>query len=246
MTAFVNQRSFRLDQSLHQPRVGYVCWTRMQAEAGQPLAAILQRKELERRAGRGIFFWGVGNAPSRLCRPLARTGVPVPVVFSVMKSAPKKIDESPTGLLVWNGYVDSEGVERPIPHHVLVTSRSMTGSGPKTVHYALICHSDVPLQLGNDPFDHRQFRNAGTGGAIGASQVTALLEPALDAPTTTPEYRQNLVAQLTDSYWVRLTRPAPIKEAELSAVLDNVSEYRRAVANGYQRVGGLPAACMLV
>jgi hypothetical protein len=38
----------------------YVCCSRMQAEAGQALSAIVRRKEMERRAGRGQFSgaWG--------------------------------------------------------------------------------------------------------------------------------------------------------------------------------------------
>ena len=42
-----------------------ICWTRMQSEAGEGLPKILRRKDLERRAGAGLFFWGVGNAPAR-------------------------------------------------------------------------------------------------------------------------------------------------------------------------------------
>lgn len=38
-----------------------VCWSRMQAEAGQSLDAIVRRKELEREANGGLFLWGVGN-----------------------------------------------------------------------------------------------------------------------------------------------------------------------------------------
>jgi hypothetical protein len=51
-----------------------ICWTRMQSEAGQQLDAIMSRKELERRAGGGIFFWGVGNPPPRIINELARRG----------------------------------------------------------------------------------------------------------------------------------------------------------------------------
>src|ERR1700730_13554838 len=37
----------------------FVCWSRMQAEAGQQLEAIIFRKERERQAGGGMFCWGV-------------------------------------------------------------------------------------------------------------------------------------------------------------------------------------------
>jgi len=96
----------------------YVCWTRMQAEAGQTLTAILERKERERSLGRGMFMWGVGNAPPPIVRVLARCGIPVGAVFSVMKSRPKSIDAESTRTLVWRGYIDAYGVERPLPSHV--------------------------------------------------------------------------------------------------------------------------------
>lgn len=42
----------------------FVCWSKVQAESGQTLNAIVARKEKERLAGAGVFFWGVGNALS--------------------------------------------------------------------------------------------------------------------------------------------------------------------------------------
>ena len=47
----------------HDRLTDMVCWTRMQAESGQNIEVIIARKELERRTGGGLFFWGVGNAP---------------------------------------------------------------------------------------------------------------------------------------------------------------------------------------
>lgn len=74
----------------------YICWARMQAEAGQGLDEIVARKERERRAGGGTFFWGVGNAPAAIVNVLARAAMPVRAIFSVMKSRPKAVDVSPS------------------------------------------------------------------------------------------------------------------------------------------------------
>jgi len=37
-------------------------WTKMQTNAGESLENIIRRKELERKAGNGIFWWGVGES----------------------------------------------------------------------------------------------------------------------------------------------------------------------------------------
>src|SRR5262249_50913447 len=102
----------------------YVCWSRMQAEAGQTLESIVARKERERRAGNGVFFWGVGNAPASMSRDLARAEIPVRVIFSIMKSRPKRIDSNPSKVVVWRRYVDANGVARDLPPHAMVTSRA--------------------------------------------------------------------------------------------------------------------------
>jgi hypothetical protein len=184
----------------------------MQAEAGQPLEEIIARKDLERRASDGLFFWGVGNAPALMSRGLARTGAKVPVLFSIMKSKPKAVDAAPTRVWLWRRYFDCHGRERPVPPAVVVTSRGTPLGGPKRHHAALICRSDGPLRLAVDGrcFDPGAYRNAGPGGApVGASQVTSLLR-AIGPERDHSAYRVNLSAWLADSYWVRLTDPVEL------------------------------------
>ena len=185
----------------------FVCWSRMQAEAGQSLEVIVARKEQERRAGNGIFFWGVGNPPSLVANALARARMPVKVVFSIMKSRPKAVDVAPDRTIVWRRYIDAHGVERPLPPNALITSRADSASGPKRSHYALMCQSSQPLTLrrGVEVFDPSAFRNAGGKGApVGYSQVTALLR-RVDGQQGASDYEVNLSAWLTGAYWVRLT-----------------------------------------
>lgn len=195
----------------------YVCWSRMQSEAGQPLDHIIARKENERLANGGLFFWGVGNAPSTMIAPLARMEVAVPMVFSIMKGKPKAHDAAPASVVAWRKYVDQHGNERPIPPSILVTSRGDSGSGVrKSKHFALMCQSHEPLAIvKGKPFNHRGYRNAGVnGGAIGASQVTALLTPSV-ADNPVAEYEANVEATLTDGYWVRLTDPVQLSDSQL-------------------------------
>lgn len=187
----------------------------MHAEAGQPLDLIVHRKELERTATGGTFFWGVGNAPSTATKHIAKLGIPVLAVFSRMKTRPKARDVTPSIIFVWRRYMDIEGIIRPLPDGVLVTSRGSTDRGIKHTHYALMCRSQTPLKLHSGiPFDPNAFRNVGgRRGSVGASQVTVLLCRAQDDGPT--DYEANLQAQLHGSYWVRLFDPRPIGHYDL-------------------------------
>lgn len=192
-----------------------VCWTRMQAEAGQALEAILARKEIERRIGKGAFYWGIGNPRPRPVPKLARAGCTIDLIFSRMKGQPKAIDVEPPAVLVWRRYIDTDGAVQPLPQHVLITSRG--GKGRRS-HYALVCHSDKPLHFGDHgPFDPAAYQNLSEAGApVGASQVTALLR-SIRTPGEESGYRVNLRAQLTGPLWVRLADPRVLPAAERSA-----------------------------
>ena len=190
----------------------------MHTEAGQSLDLIVERKEMERKATGGTFFWGVGNAPSTAIKHIAKLGLPVLAVFSQMKTRPKARDVAPSSILVWRRYMDLEGAVRPLPDGVLVTSRGNTERGVKHTHYALMCRSQKPLKLlSGKPFDPNAFRNVGgRRGSVGASQVTVLLCRAQDDGPT--DYEVNLRAQLHGSYWVRLFDPRAVGEDDLSAI----------------------------
>ncbi|MCL4673905.1 MAG: hypothetical protein KJZ64_13465 [Sphingomonadaceae bacterium] len=196
----------------------------MQAEAGQSLDVIIRRKDLEREANGGLFLWGVGNAPSRFTHIFARMRRPISAIFSVMKSKPKRIDAEAEDLVLWRAYFDSAGKPRPLPPASIVTSRAGTSAGRKRAHYALMCQSNVPLQInrGGARFDPLAFRNVGEqGGPVGSSQVTALLRQVA-MQRENASYEVNMTADLVEGYWVRLCDPVLIGPAE-KADLDNLS-----------------------
>jgi hypothetical protein len=212
-----------------------ICWSRMQSESGQGLAAIVRRKEAERRAGRGMFLWGIGNAPGAAPACLVRTGIEPPVIFSVMKTRPKIADTLPTLVLAWRRYVDTQGREQPLPLHCLVTSRGTMNNKAKARHYALVCRSDHPLSFGDfGPFDPGAYRNlSGTGAPVGTSQVTALIRRT--GPEGTGSYRVNLRATLTQDLWVRLCDPVALSGPRLTAIdqinaQPSTSEWRELVS----------------
>ncbi len=194
----------------------------MQAESGQQLNQIVRRKEIERQATGGVFFWGVGNAPNRATRELALTETKVPVIFSVMKSAPRQHDAHPDCLIVWKKYINRYGDVRELPEACLVTSRARKGISQ--VHYALVCESTTPLGLSDvGPFDHRSYVNFGANGKkIAGSQVTALVIRSQVAEVEV-SYRANMVANLTGDYWVKLLDPVTVSGRRQAELLDQIA-----------------------
>lgn len=201
-----------------------ICWTRMQTEAGQPLSEIIRRKELERAACGGVFFWGVGNAPSRWVLTLSASNVEVPVIFSTMRSRPQPKDISPSGLSVWRHFALPDGSIRPLPPGALVTSRSKVGHSRS--HYALMCKSTIPLQIGRyGQFDPSLYRNFGSNGKrIGPSQVTCLVERGNGGRSLAQVYEINLRARLVGGYWVRLVDPVNISGSLLRGFCSEISQ----------------------
>jgi hypothetical protein len=232
----------------------FICWTRIHAESGQGLRDIVRRKEIERQSGDGVFFWGVGNAPSRMIRGAAKASIPIDVIFSKMTSVPKKVDSAPDSIVVWRRFIDFSGVDRPLPESALVTSKAQTASSRKSHHYALICHSSDRLQLDDlGSFDHNAYCNVGeVGGKVGASQVTALLRK-YKSEVPNGKYKINLKAKLWGSYWVKLIDPIEVTQTRIHAIQqlvneeDNVTSYKwkklvrsvRGISCGTEQIGSL-------
>ena len=152
------------------------CWTKFGAEAGEAAQEILDRKEHERAANRGLFLWGIGNsvAPSLLAL-LASTPQPQ-VLFTPMLSAAAAKDRSPRRVGRWTTAVGLDGDPFDMPAASTVTSR-LSDAGASQRHYALVCRSDTPLHAAASQcwFDDQHLRNLLSGAPVGASQVTSVV-----------------------------------------------------------------------
>jgi hypothetical protein len=183
-------------------------WTKMGVESGEELAKIVARKEEERRAGQGIFWWGIGNSLGSAVRQHARAqGGSLPILFSKMLSRAKPTDTSPQAVWRWTKWEDEAGQVHDIPIHAKVISR---GAASKEKHYALVCHSSAPLKLesGGERFDPTQCQTP-SGKVPGASQVTALLIGS-PAGHTKGAYQVSFKATLVSPWAVKLLRPIQI------------------------------------
>lgn len=191
------------------------CWTRFGTEAGQSLEQILVRKEQERIANEGVFFWGVGNAigPS-MVELLRRTDSPE-ARFSPIRSVPRRGDVMPSSVVAWTEAQTLSGEEYRLPEHSLITSR-FDPLKPRAKHYALVCYSETPLAVAvpSEQIQFAELRNLLTSRPVGASQVTAVVHLS-----TTPLHRKSLSydiafrAQLTPPHFVILRSPIPLTDA---------------------------------
>lgn len=188
-------------------------FSRMGVEAGESIEGIVARKEAERRAGDGGFWWGIGTSLGQAGFAAGKTHQgQLPVLFAKTLSPPKRVDVAPEEVFVWTHWENLEG-RGEIPHHVIITSQ---GNPEKKKHYALACRSEVPIQLGGqDPFDPALCPTA-SGKVMGGSQNTALLT---GSPYGHPngKYVVEFEAKLAAPYCPKLVaaRPLDRKEQEL-------------------------------
>lgn len=194
------------------------CWTKIQAEGGQPLEEIIRRKEFERLAGHGVFYWGIGNSLGKNVGAMY-SGQVGEINFSKMSSQAKKIDHSPTHVSIWQRGQDMLGVIHEIPEHVAIVSRSFTPSGRlKDVHYALVCYTRQPLKLTDcGIIDVSAYKNLGSNNTkIGASQVTTIIEHNHeDHHRQGRLYKINMKAESRAPHFLKLLDPLVLSSAEV-------------------------------
>ena len=204
----------------------YFVWTKHGTEAGQAIDEILRRKEDERKANNGTFFWGIGNAVGPSIMELLRQVATPEVFFSPIKSAPRKQDVMPETVVAWTAASGLDGEPYQLPPASLITSRF---HADRTRHYALVCYSETPLTDASTSFTDSgsiafgELRNILTGRPLGASQVTAVVGRQTDSARGL-EYEVSFRARLAPPYFIQLTKPEPIA-AEGSDWAGRVAEF---------------------
>jgi len=187
------------------------CWTRFGTEAGQTIEQILIRKEQERQANKGTFFWGIGNSVGPGIDALVRRCSNPEVLFSPIKGTPRFVDVAPESVVAWTLAETLSGEEYPLPRHSLITSRQNNSSSKRT-HYALVCSSDSPLSLPvpTSELSFRNLRNVLSGKPLGVSQITAIVTRDKSDQQAGVVYKVSLRANLAPPYFLRLRNPEAI------------------------------------
>jgi len=191
------------------------CWTRFGTEAGQSAEQIFARKDEERIANNGFFFWGIGNAIGPSITELVRLAENPEVLFSPIQSRPRREDVSPALVVTWSEATTLAGDQYPISKRSVVTSR-LDPISPRDVHYALVCYSSHSLlgSVSETKIRFGQLRNLLTKRPVGASQVTAVVQHDEKARETGPAYNVRLRAALVAPYFIRLRKPIPLPTAQ--------------------------------
>lgn len=173
-------------------------------EAGESIESIIRRKEAERLANDGVFYWGIGNSVAPGIGALVECAALPEVLFSPIKSKARPVDVAPRQVIRWRGAITLAGEHMVIPDAVRITS-----GRPSRSHYALVCSSGVPLEfkdLGRLHFS--ELRNLISGRPLGSSQVTVVVSRELRGkPSNGAGYVVALRARLVEPYFVRLSDP---------------------------------------
>lgn len=189
------------------------CWTRFGTEAGETVESILARKERDRIQSGGIFLWGIGNSVGPAIQELVRIEREPQVIFSPMRSKPKEIDVSPSGLFVWTRASTLNNEDWPIPTGLEVVSRATTAAGEhKSGHYALVCKSEAPLKIrrGDAEIYFDDLENLLSQNKLGHSQVTAVVRHRPGRKSSGAAYPIGFAARLAYPYFVHLHDPEPL------------------------------------
>ena len=189
---------------------GYFIWTRMQAYSGLPITEVVKRREAERLAGHGVFWWVIGTSLGSKIYDVAQRGDgSLPVLFSLMPSRPRKADLIPANVYIWTAWNDRGGNIRDLPEHVLGWSREI---GPEQKLYALVCRSETPLTIS----DHGPFTPRRLERPPSTRQVTALLEGDLDDYDLyyPGDYHLGFRAKLIEPWLVTLAGRRPLTDTE--------------------------------
>ena len=184
------------------------CWSKIGVEAGETLEAIVERKEEERLQNGGIFLWGVGNGLGPSIGALLRKQNRPEVLFSPIKTAARAVDTNPSRTILWRSAQTIDGFDWELPPASIVTSRDNS----RGYHFALVCFSKKPLRLlnGRDHVDANSIRNIRTGGSLGHSQVTAVVEQAPKPSPDEAAYPVIMRVSLVEPYFVRLVDGVPV------------------------------------
>jgi hypothetical protein len=196
------------------PLPRHFCWTRFGTEAGQLIERILWRKEEERLLNGGVFLWGIGNAVGQSMRKLVKLEAHPEVIFSPIRSAPRRVDVDPENVVVWMAGRTVDGEEYEIPSGSLVTSGYSPHKGHKN-HYALVCASQETLGINHaaEVIAFGRLRNILSNRQVGASQVTAVVTQVdQEDGKEGAIYPAAIRAQLIFPYVVQLVDPIPLPD----------------------------------
>lgn len=205
------------------PTMAPFVWGEVNFDARESPEHIVVRKEAERIAGSGEFWWGV-DAPLGITVEVKaeQNGGTLPVLFSRSRKTGKQQSAQVRVWDTWRSLLHPRQHGR-IPGHIIVT----TGHDPgkRQTRYALICHSDVKLALGAIGFcDLAQCWSVKDGGRVKSFRGAHVLikhKPLISRQGPSSESVRSVAfkATLVGHSFVLLENFRVLTHAELNSVL---------------------------
>ena len=191
----------------------YFCWSKFGTEAGEQIGEIVHRKNQEREINGGVFLWGIGNSLGPSITRLLELEKKPEVIFSPIKSRPKKQDIFPDKVVAWTLGETIFGEPFKLPSGSLVTSRGIPDR--KKSHYALVCESkeELKINMNGEIIQSGTLRNLRTGRPIGYSQVTSIVSIDDEAEQKNmPYYQIAMRVKLVYPYFIKLINPITLSK----------------------------------
>jgi hypothetical protein len=210
-------------QTHQAPSLAPFVWCEFSSVAGETLERTIVRKEAERIAGAGEFWWGLGASLGVSVEVMAhRNGGTLPLLFSKPRTTrpPRS-----TQIRIWNAWrsilhPDQQGY---IPDHVIITSGH--DRQKRETRYALICHSAVKLALGNvgicDLAQCRRVRSRDKVADLRGAQLLTKPEPLISHHGSPSQsvHRIAFEATLFGHCYVQLENFRILADAEFDSLL---------------------------
>lgn len=188
-------------------------WSVYGEDASEPLTDILIRKEAERVAGNGEFWWGLDTALGGVASVATANDGLLPVIFSARQPTTNASDFS---ACVWNGWESTEGGNSgALPNHVLITS-AYDPRNEGSPHYALVCRCSSQLLLRDYVFNPARCRQVKSGIPPAYSQRAALLKGEM--VHARGSYTKGFAAELVAPWYVKLTDNRLLTSGDLAAI----------------------------
>lgn len=198
-------------------------WNEIGFDAGETPEHVVIRKEAERLAGSGEFWWGL-DAPLGITVEVhaeQNRGV-LPALFSKSRSSTVRQRQQVRIWDTWRSLLHPQQHGR-IPDHVVVTSGH--DAGRRQTRYALTCHSAVNLSFGAMGFcnlaECHSLKNGGRVNALRGAQVLRKGEPLISprGPASESVYSIAFKATVVGHGYVLLENFRVLTQADLQSLL---------------------------
>ena len=208
---------------LSGPAMVSFVWSEIGFDAGETPEHVVIRKEAERLAGSGEFWWGL-DAPLGITVEVhaEQNGGSLPALFSKSRSSKMQQRQQVRIWDTWRSLLHPKQHGR-LPDHVVVTSGHVRGR--RQTRYALTCHSDAKLALGDIGFcnlaECHSLKSAGRVNALRGAQALRKGEPLTSRHGHASEsvYSIAFKATVVGHSYVMLENFRVLTQAELQSLL---------------------------